>query len=102
MTFPNPLHIEVTEEDMRLGIRKSASSCPIALSLKRALPKETEIEVDEFYITMWNDETKATYIPTPNVTAFIKQFDRGELNNDIRLVVDLPREWEGSANEEDD
>ena len=36
--------VEVTKDDIRKGVRKSACSCPIALALRRAVLSEIQEE----------------------------------------------------------
>lgn len=41
-------HIEVTEEDIRLGVPKDAFACPIALAMKRVFGFEVEADGPHF------------------------------------------------------
>ena len=54
--------VEVTEDDIRKGVRKSACSCPIALALRRAIVADLEdstgIDIDDIDVEIDYDEIR--------------------------------------------
>ena len=54
--------VEVTKDDIRKGVRKSACSCPIALALRRAvvadLEDSTDIDIDDIDVEIDYDEIR--------------------------------------------
>lgn len=72
--------IEVTQDDINNGVRKSETSCPIALALKRALPDRT-IRADTNSLILCERSTEGECIfhkivGTPlSVMTFIMKFD---------------------------
>ena len=67
------IRIEVTEDDIRKGIKFSAHSCPLALALKRALNHPNAwIGPDSFGVA--DDSLGRT---PPTAITFIKTFDGG-------------------------
>lgn len=68
--------IEVTEEDIRSGIRYDAWYCPIGIALSRIL--KTKIGVAKFY---WDvdrgGDVRENYRLTEEAVQFVKDFDAG-------------------------
>lgn len=65
--------IHITKEDIRLGIKKSLTHCPIALSFRRQFPDIWVHVLGPFL------ETNSTTLHFPeSVRQFIIDFDRGK------------------------
>lgn len=71
------LRIDVTEEDIRLGVKEDTSWCPVALACKRVAPPEVfDLEVESRYVTFKMPKTVCMG-PLPEVVHnFIFEFDR--------------------------
>jgi hypothetical protein len=93
------ISIQVTEEDIKKGKRKDACACPIALALRRLLPRRYHAHVSKRFISgcdgpMNNQPTrggKVRYcldVKTPDVARdFIKRFDRGLLVEPFEFLI---------------
>ena len=69
--------ITITNEDIRRGVRNNACACPVALAIKRVMPKATSVAVSCSRVTykvgdqrVWKDLPKEAYV-------FIENFDEG-------------------------
>jgi hypothetical protein len=51
------VHVRVTEEDIRQGARRSNTSCPVALAVKREFPKDSTIIVRSIVISVFTLST---------------------------------------------
>lgn len=72
------MKIKVTKADIKNGKRKSASSCPIALAVKRAT-KQKLVVVDEEYIGFGKSSRSYTEYKIPDkASVFIATFDDGD------------------------
>lgn len=64
------LHVEVTEQDIRLGLPRQADRCPIARAINRALP-DSDPCVSGSFILLGHDQ-----VDTPaDVARWIDRFD---------------------------
>lgn len=72
------LHVKVTEEDIRSGIRKSSISCPIALAVRRVVEKTKYVEVSHASIFLY-PVGGGSYIAVlpPDVSGKVAAFDGG-------------------------
>lgn len=70
------LIVEVTERDIKNGIREDATSCAIARAVKRATGRR-DVEVCENYIDIPKDDYTLRDV-TKTVQSFIKAYDAGE------------------------
>ena len=99
--------VEVTKDDIRKGVRKSACSCPIAIALRRAvvadLEDSTDIDIDDIDVEIDYDEIRLwanrdyqddeyNLFPVDDedwytIKGFIKDFDLG--NDVVPFNVEL-------------
>lgn len=78
--------VQVTEEDIKGGLRESCHACPIALALKR-LGYERPT-VDGVAI----DLDTLTTIPSPDVVNdFVIAFDKGDKVKPFAFDLEIPR-----------
>lgn len=88
------VEIEVTQEDINSGIRKSCIDCPIALAVKRKFPNL------KVWIGGINESLSLNtfWIPLPeNAKRFIREFDIGALV--IRTLIPSEEMWQLNATE---
>ena len=98
------LMVQVTQEDILLGIKKNAFKCPIACAVKRAFPNWQEVEVCDDGIkvlddmnTYWDSNDAANQ---DTLIGFMKAFDEGEPVRPFTIEVTFeererePRDWE--------
>lgn len=85
---------EVTEEDMRLGIRKDKYSCPIFRATSRLVIEDTWVTVDRHSIFLHNYQVrghKSKTIKLPiEAKQFIKAFDNALPVSPITFPLDIP------------
>ena len=70
--LPSRVHIDVTAEDIELGIPRSSNACPIARAAKRVLKGPLGVGVDD--ICVFSPKEKF-YILPPHVIAWRRRFD---------------------------
>lgn len=72
MTFT----IQVTQKHIQEGKRKSISSCPIALALKRE--RFEDVMVETTYCSFWIGNLSYGYFFPKSAQTFIEKFDAGK------------------------
>ena len=71
------MKINVTEEDIRMGLRYECSKCPIAIALKRAY-KEERVAVSTVAFLIYHLSIPLhTLDDDSNIVSFIEDFDNG-------------------------
>lgn len=81
------MKINVTEKDINKGKIDSPISCPIALATKRVVKKDFKVDVDEFYLELYNNDLSyRTRLPGKAIR-FIKSFDKGKKVKPISFEI---------------
>jgi hypothetical protein len=77
MSVSNTLHVEVTQDDIKNGIRRNSDCCPIALALRRASggTNSERIDVNPRTISFWDGESRRICGTPPDARKFIADFD---------------------------
>lgn len=82
------MKIEVTEQDIKAGNRKSSLCCPVALAMKRAGIKKPA--VTGCYVSLFN-EKRLIHVKLPSVVEdFVDNFDNEGLVWPFSFDLDLP------------
>lgn len=84
------MKITVTREDIRAGKRKSCTSCPIALAIRRKVWARL-VRVDNFYIKLWpgNREPRLQAALPVKAMQFVRSFDAGVPVQPFTFIVRL-------------
>jgi hypothetical protein len=85
------IHVVVTDNDMKVGKRKSKGYCPVSYALKRVF-KRQDVEVTSSDYAWLG--TRIVELP-PHVGQFIQDFDKGDVVRSISF--DLPDLTQGDA-----
>ena len=80
------MKIQVTEEDIKNGVRHFCSSCPVALAIKKLYPAETWVSVSARRVVI---EETSYDLPEVAIT-FIQMFDKGQKVEPITFDLPLP------------
>ena len=84
--LPSHIHIDVTAEDIELGIPRSSNACPIARAAKRVLKGPLGVGVDDIAVF----GPKGGYYLLPDkAQRFLKKFDRKEPVKPISFDAEL-------------
>jgi hypothetical protein len=75
--FSRPLRIDVTIDDISAGTRRSIFGCPIALAIKKSLPRATEVQVLVPCVEFWLDGTLRRLRLPRKAQQFAFNFDLG-------------------------
>ena len=79
--------INVTQEDIEIGIKKSSSRCPIARALMRIFPGN-KVRVGFEDILIYNSYGLVNrYKSTKNMKRFMNSFDHGKPVKPSRFIV---------------
>jgi hypothetical protein len=87
------VRIEVTQDDIDLGIRGAACLCPIARAGARRVPARYLVSVDGHVFDLFSDEKgrpDCTRRLPDEAVAFVAEFDRGESVAPISFDLDIP------------
>lgn len=87
------INVEVTQEDIRSGNKKSATTCPLALAISRSAA--TTVTVGIQGITFWRIDKEwgyqGTEIKQPkDVADWRQRYDAGELVLPFGFTLDVP------------
>lgn len=85
MTAKTQVLVDVTADDIRLGVRSSACECPVARAVKRATGKQT-VRVTPGAITIGGMTVLNT---TSKIYDFIVAFDAGKMVEGFDFWLDL-------------
>lgn len=86
------IYVNITEEDIRLGIRRDRAFCPIARAVSRKLDKGWYAAVDSKCVSVYRtliDKTSYQYELSQRLQAWIAAYDGGI--NTIRPTVGFIR-----------
>jgi hypothetical protein len=72
------MRVDVTDEDILVGVPEDCGQCPVALALSRLFPDAQDIAVRATGIWLWIDGKLAFFPPPPEVVAFVESFDARE------------------------
>ncbi len=85
------MRIDVTEEDIRMGVRGDCGYCPVARAIHRQTGVEVAVENDgQAVVYIFNRRIKLL----PAVGRFIRRFDDLEVEADARLLYIEPFSFE--------
>lgn len=71
------VHVEVTEDDIRQGIRGECGTCPLARALNRVVESQWKVKVYSFHAQL-EDAADLWEAVLPNSAEdFVASFDRG-------------------------
>lgn len=87
--------VEVTEDDIRNGVKKNCNKCPIALALHRAIPTAKWVEVAGDFLAWGNGEDiyEVDCSDISEVWDFIADFDWGISVSPITFAINPPAHW---------
>lgn len=73
-TWPNTIVFTVTAADIKAGICREPSKCPVALAVQRLYPSY-DVLVDDTEILIERDQETHIYTPSPATARFINAVD---------------------------
>lgn len=84
--------IDVTADDIRLGIKSDSCECPVALAFMRKVPKAKDVVVSNWTIKFYHGEDNKYLVCNlpDDARSFIKKFDShitnpGPLSFDVEV-----------------
>jgi hypothetical protein len=72
------VYVNVTAEDIELGVRSVGTACPVARAVRRDVPSVTYVNVDFHCVDALVDDERVRWELPSAVKAFMARFDRGE------------------------
>ena len=82
---------EVTETDIKTGIKNNCDYCPIANSIKGTIPAiDVRVTASDVIIFQYNRKANETIKLPQNAIDFIKSFNKGEPVKPFTFELDLP------------
>jgi hypothetical protein len=82
--------IEVTEEDVREGIRCDHRFCMVATAIPRTVPQATFIHVDAQGVSFTVGTKRLYYVSPPAVARYIQLFDAGQVIEPFSFMLREP------------
>ena len=90
------IKIDVTEADIKNGIRFLSKKCPVALAVKRILKKPVQVWGDTYNLVIQKGKENEIRLPG-KVDTFVERFDKGEKVKPFSFFLPVAEVQKGSA-----